>query len=156
MCACHSIEDGRYDAGFMITSQHQIHAISIDDFLWFQLGITACHNHEGTRVLFHQSMDGLSAFMVSHLRHAARVNHHQICHFVLRRLSHPIAHQLLCHCARFSEVEFASQREKSRLLTLQYARINHVSSKFVAKVGKKIVSLHHQNKLFTHLSITKT
>jgi hypothetical protein len=107
-------------------------------------------------MLLHQPMNRLSAFVVSHLSHATGVHDTDVSHLASLCLPHPVAHEFLRHTTCLREVQFTSQCEKRSLLALQYARIYHVSFKFVAKVRKIIVSLHHQIKLFNLFKTTTT
>ena len=60
-------------------SQHYIYSINLCHVAGLQLRITSGHYHKSTGMLLYQTMNGLPAFFIRHLRHRTGIYHTDIC-----------------------------------------------------------------------------
>ena len=114
------------EVGLLVGTQHQAHALNLAHRLSLQLRVAARHHHKGARVLAHQSVNGLPAFLVSHIRHRTSVNQADVCLFALGCRAHT---HLLKHLTKgrgLREVQFAPQREVFCRFALKGRSIYHI------------------------------
>ena len=137
------------DILFLFSSQHQVHRFDVGHRIGLQLCIAACHHHEGTRMLFHQPMDGLAALLVGHLGHRAGIHHTDVRLLALTGRAHSRFPQRPADGRRLRKVQLAAQRIINRCLVLEYIGINHKSS--YSCIGHKGTHYYSNSLLSVHL-----
>lgn len=79
------------EMSLLISAQHQVDTFYLTDRFGLQLRITSCHYHKGMRMLACHTVDGLSALMVSDLRHRTGIDQTDIRSSPLAAVNTPIS-----------------------------------------------------------------
>ena len=103
----------------LIGSKHQVNAFNLAHILRFQLRITASNDNEGTRVLTHHAMDGLTALMVGNFCHRTGIDETNVCFLPLLNSNDAHIFEHLAKSGSFREVEFAAQSIIGSLFALE-------------------------------------
>ena len=129
---CPRVGEILYEVGFLVGAEHEVHTVDGAHRLGLELGIASCDHDKGTRVLAYHAMDGLTAFVIGHLRHRAGVDEADVG--VLTFVGGCDAHltEQLAEGGGLGEVELAAQRVVGCLLALKGTGIDHASFLFYA------------------------
>ena len=98
------------DVGFLLTAQHDVHALDLGDFLAFELGIAARDHHQRVGELADKVADVLTALAVGQRCHATCVHHAHIGHLAFTDRHDAMCGKQRLHRCRLREVELAAQR----------------------------------------------
>ena len=126
------------DVALLLGAYHQVHGIEGCHAFRSELSIASRHDHQGSRMSVSHATDGLPAFAVGHLRHAASVHDADVGHLTAAGGLHPRRLHLLSDCTRFGKVQFAAQGIVRRFLSFETIHATKIrffsdSAKFFVK-----------------------
>ena len=92
----------------LVSTQHEVYTLYLADILRFELRITARHDNECARIVSHQPVDSLTAFMIGNFCYRAGVNQTNISFLPLFSSNDAHIFEHFAKSGSFREVEFAA------------------------------------------------
>ena len=127
-----------HQAAFLLGTEYHIHPFDGSYLLGLELGIATRHHHKGSRMVLHQAMDGLTAFLVRHFGDRTSVHHANVRLLPFPSRTYSRFLQNLSDSGGLREVQFTAQGVINGLLILKYSSIYHSSSHLMRKdINKK-------------------
>ena len=115
-----------YEVSLLVGSQHQAHSLYLAHRLGRELRIASRHHNKGSRILTHQAMNSLTAFVVGNIRNRACIYEANISLLALLCLHHSHLFQEFSKSRSLRKIEFTTERIVSRLLALKNRTVYHI------------------------------